>query len=93
LGELGFDERPAVNQDDELKRLHAQNIGLRAALAALKASWGTDLAEADEVEVVIVKHDDGWRLWVNASGTNQPCRLRIYRIKRIVWRGYGQCHE
>ena len=45
-----------------------------------------DLYEADEVEVVIVQHQDGWRLWVNVEGRN---RLRIYRIQKVYWRDHN----
>ena len=44
-----------------------------------------DEYQADEVEVVIARHSDGWRLWVNLEGRNV---LRIYRIETITWRDY-----
>lgn len=40
--------------------------------------------QADEVEIVAAKHEDGWRLWINVGGEN---RLRIYRIKHLTSRG------
>lgn len=52
-----------------------------------------DMYQANEVEVVIASHEDGWRLWVNIDGQN---RLRIYRIKHLVWRNHdewGRVHE
>ncbi|PWT73953.1 MAG: hypothetical protein C5B60_07525 [Chloroflexi bacterium] len=39
-----------------------------------------DSYSEDDVEVVIDKADDGWRLWVNVGG---QCKTRIYRIKHI----------
>lgn len=73
-----------MNESDELERCRAQVTGLQQALRLLKESWGTDLTEADQVEVVMARHEDGWRLWVNVNGVN---RLRVYRIKKITLDG------
>lgn len=44
----------------------------------------TDIYQADDVEVIIAEHADGFRLWVNAVGEN---KLRIYRVRnlRLDW--------
>ena len=49
-----------------------------------------DLYEAEDVELVVHHHNDGWRMWVNVEGAN---RLRIYRIKHLTLRTKAEVYE
>jgi hypothetical protein len=40
----------------------------------------TDITQAEDVEIVLSKAEDGFRLWINVDGKN---RFRCYRIKHI----------